>query len=155
MTRSIRRGDDLPFDIDSVAHITDMMIIGSWFMLRELEISFARTPICPWHAMERHLVRVVGHPRRAGDTFFPLFSDNQGKTLSKYLLIQAFRKTLQAAGISTQVQDAQGKLQDLFGGHCLRVTGQFLACAGVETPLIQLLGRWSSTAWSGTCNQHL
>ena len=93
-----------------------------------------------WHATERYLIRVVGHPRRAGDTFFPLFSGNQGKTLSKYLLIQAFRKTLQAAGISTQVQDAQGKLQDLFGGHCLRVTGaQFLACAGVETPLIQLL----------------
>lgn len=177
--------DDLPFDIDSVAHITDMMIIGSWFMLRELEISFARDshlslhgnevhllvpvhktstqgsltvrvlqcpcnaqlqPLCPWHATERHLIRVVGHPRRAGDTCFALFSDNQGKTLSKYLLIQAFRKTLQAAGISTQVHDAHCKLQDLFGGHCLRVTGQFLACAGVETPLIQLLGRWSSTA---------
>lgn len=75
MTRSIRRGlgpasvkkgfnllplvnprDDLPFDIDSVAHITDMMIIGSWFMLRELEISFARDSHLSLHGNEVHLL---------------------------------------------------------------------------------------------------
>ena len=186
--------DDRPFDIDSVAHITDMMIIGSWFMLRELEISFARDshlclhgnevhllvpvhktstqgsltvrvlqcacsvqmhPLCPWHATERHLVRVLGHPRRAGDTFFPLFADSQGKTMSKYLLIQAFRKTLQSAGIATQVQDAQGKQQDIFGGHCLRVTGaQFLACAGWKHPSYNFWGDGRRPRWNGMCNQH-
>ena len=34
--------DERPFTFDSLAHMADLMIICSWFMLRELEISFAR-----------------------------------------------------------------------------------------------------------------
>ena len=34
--------DDGKFDINRTAHMADLMILCSWFMLRELEISFAR-----------------------------------------------------------------------------------------------------------------
>ena len=34
--------DDRPFSLDFLTHVADLMIICSWFMLRELEISFAR-----------------------------------------------------------------------------------------------------------------
>ena len=163
-----------------------MMIICSWFMLRELEISFARDthltlhgeevqllvpvhktntmgsltvrslqcacgvqdhPLCPWHAAERHLIRLSSHPQRRPDGYLPLFPQSDGNTATKYMLVKNIRQTLEAGGLETTLTDDGGKLVEKYSGHCLRVSGaQFLAAAGVQVALIQLLGRWSSSA---------
>ena len=57
------------------------------------------------------------------------------------------RKALSACGVQTSITDDAGRTMEKFGGHCLRVAGaQFLAAAGIQLSLIQLLGRWSSSA---------
>lgn len=186
LARVVDPRDDKPFSLESLAHTADLMIICSWFMLRELEISFARDthltlhgeevqllvpvhktnsmgsltvrslqcacgirdhPLCPWHAAERHLIRVASHPHRRSDGYLPLFPLANGHSVTKHLLVKAFRNTLMACGVETTVQDDAGRLVEKFGGHCLRVSGaQFLAAAGIQVALIQLLGRWSSSA---------
>ena len=186
LSRLVDTKDDRPFSLDSLPHVADMMIICSWFMLRELEISFARDthltlhgeevqllvpvhktnsmgsmtvrslqcacgirdhPLCPWHSAERHLIRLAAHPHRRADGYLPLFPLQNGDAASKHLLVKAFRHTLEAAGLETTLQDDSGRLLEKYGGHCLRVSGaQFLAAAGVQVALIQLLGRWSSSA---------
>ena len=66
---------------------------------------------------------------------------------SKQTMVQALETVLQAAGVELTRLDERGQPKRRFGGHCLRVSGaQFLASAGTPTPLIQLLGRWSSMA---------
>ena len=184
--RLVDTDDDHPFQLDRLAHVTDLMIICSWFMLRELEISFARDshltlhgeevqllvpvhktntmgsltvrslrcacgvqdhPLCPWHAAERHLIRVSSHPHRRTDGYLPLFPQADGSTATKYMLVKSIRQTLEACGVETTITDDSGRLVERFSGHCLRVSGaQFLAAAGVQVALIQLLGRWSSSA---------
>ena len=91
--------DSDPFDALNVHHFADLLIIGCWFMLREIEVAGAvsqhltlhgtevqltlpvhktaadgnmairtlRCPckaiihkLCPWHAAERHLIRLAG-----------------------------------------------------------------------------------------------
>ena len=102
-------------------------------------------PLCPWHAGERHLIRVQSlmeeHP--SGQRF--LFPQPDGSASSKPQVIAAIRLVLLAAGIELQRPDGTGTLKDRFHGHCLRVSGaQMLAAAGVQLQLIQLLGRWTS-----------
>ena len=178
--------DEDSFDFSSVEHCTDMVIIGSWWMLRELEMSSAKVQhlyveeglahlllpvhktetagslsvrslgcackghparLCPWHAVERHLVRVYGHKAYRAQQHFPLFPTADGLAPSKQCMIQAIESVLQSAGIELTRVDESGNLKRRFGGHTLRVSGaQFLASAGTPTPLIQLLGRWSSMA---------
>lgn len=176
-------GDD-PFDLNDVAHCVDMVIIGVWWMLRELEMSSAQVHhlyldsglahllvpvhksesagnllaralgcackdtlarLCPWHCVERHLVRVYNHPCYKPQQHFPLFPDENGKTPSKQRMVAAFQSVIRAAGVELDRPDERGQLKPRFGGHVLRVSGaQFLASAGVATQHIQLLGRWSS-----------
>ena len=178
-------GDD-PFDLNDVAHCVDMVIIGVWWMLRELEMSSAQVHhlyldsglahllvpvhksesagnllaralgcackdtlarLCPWHCVERHLVRVYNHPCYKPQQHFPLFPDENGKTPSKQRMVAAFQSVIRAAGVELDRPDERGQLKPRFGGHVLRVSGaQFLASAGVATQHIQLLGRWSSMA---------
>lgn len=106
LTRAIDVRDAAPFDIERVPHMADLMVICGWFMLREIEISFARDShmtisgmevslmvpvhktnthgaltvrtlrcacgvqeelLCPWHAAERHVIRLSQHPEELPD----------------------------------------------------------------------------------------
>ena len=178
--------DTSPFDPGCIAHATDMMLVAAWFMLREIEISFARLPhltldgpyvslvlpvhktntaggltlrrlrcpchiqihvLCPWHAAERHLIRVLAASNAGTGKYMPLFPTSGGQNLSKYHLIQTIRNVLGRCGIPTTRSDGEAPPKQLFGGHCLRVSGaQYLASAGVPVAIIQMLGRWSSNA---------
>ena len=54
---------------------------------------------------------------------------------------------LSAAGWQTTYTDDAGHKRFVFGGHAARVAGAtFLALRGVPVSIIQLIGRWSSTA---------
>ena len=182
----VDQDDTEPFSLQRLPHVADVILLGCWFMMRELEMSSARdsylwldgnevtmmiplhktsiqsslttrtltcacsvrlSPMCPWHAAERHLVRLSQHPAKKPGTFFPLFPGEDGEVVTKYKTNAHLRAALTTAGISTTMTDANGHSHELYGGHSLRVSGaQFLAAAGVELSLIQLLGRWSSTA---------
>ena len=105
------------------------------------------TLLCPWHAAERHLVRVSLHRHLRGGDQFPLFPTEEGRTPSKYLVINAFRKLISELGIPIDRIDPQGRSVARFGGHVMRVSGaQMLASSGIHIQLVQLLGRWSSQA---------
>lgn len=103
--------------------------------------------LCPWHAGERHLVRLSLHPKLTRSHHLPLFPTDQGMAASKYLMIQAFRRVIAATGTPTTRPDPQGRELQRFSGHVLRVSGaQLLASSGIPVQLIQLLGRWTSQA---------
>ncbi len=182
----VDQDDTEPFSFQRLSHVADFILLGAWFMMRELEMSSARdsflrlegnevtmmiplhktsiqtsltsrtltcacstqmSPLCPWHSAERHLVRLSQHSAKRPGAFFPLFPGDDGQVVSKYKTNVHLRAALNTAGITTTMQDANGYSHELYGGHSLRVSGaQFLAAAGVELSLIQLLGRWSSSA---------
>ena len=103
--------------------------------------------LCPWHAGERHLVRLSLHPKLARSYHLPLFPTDQGVAASKYMMIQAFRRMIAATGTPTTRPDPQARDMQRFSGHVLRVSGaQLLASSGIAVQLIQLLGRWTSQA---------
>ena len=103
--------------------------------------------MCPWHAGERHLVRLSLHPRLTRSHHLPLFPTAQGMAPSKYMVIQAFRRVIATTGTATMRRDPQGRELQRFAGHVMRVAGaQMLASSGVPVQLIQLLGRWTSQA---------
>ncbi|CAE7595796.1 unnamed protein product [Symbiodinium sp. CCMP2592] len=102
-------------------------------------------PLCPYHAALRHVSRL----RRAGRWVrgAPLFPDGTGDTWEKSEAVLFFRRVLLAAGIQLTTTDHNGATVQLFNGHLARVAGAaWLASKGVNTPIIQLLGRWSSAA---------
>ncbi|CAE7450229.1 unnamed protein product [Symbiodinium sp. KB8] len=105
----------------------------------------AVSPLCPYHSAVRHMERL-----KAAGVWFrdrPLFPDSSGETWEKSSAILLFRRVLMAAGIQTTAVDHTGAPVQLFGGHLARVAGaSWLASKGVPTPVIQLLGRWSSAA---------
>ena len=105
----------------------------------------AVSPLCPYHSAVRHIERL-----KAAGVWFrdrPLFPDSSGATWEKSSAILLFRRVLMAAGIQTTAVDHTGAPVQLFGGHLARVAGaSWLASKGVPTPVIQLLGRWSSAA---------
>ena len=103
--------------------------------------------LCPWHAGERHLVRLSLHPKLTRSYHLPLFPTDQGVAASKYMMIQAFWRVIAATGTPTTRPDPQGRDMQRFSGHVLRVSGaQLLASSGIAVQLIQLLGRWTSQA---------
>ena len=102
-------------------------------------------PMCPAHAALRHIsrLRAAGLWLRGG----PLFPDAAGGTWAKGDAVLLFRRVLLAAGVALTTVDHEGHVVQLFAGHAARVAGAaWLASRGVPTPIIQLLGRWSSTA---------
>ncbi|CAE7519431.1 unnamed protein product [Symbiodinium sp. CCMP2592] len=102
-------------------------------------------PLCPYHAALRHVSRL----RRAGRWVrgAPLFPDGTGDTWEKSETVLFFRRVLLAAGIQLTTTDHNGATVQLFNGHLARVAGAaWLASKGVNTPIIHLLGRWSSAA---------
>lgn len=186
LARIIDVDDACPFDHARLSHAADMMVIGCWFMMREIELSFAkkehlylegqyvnlvlpvhktntaggltlrrlRCPckvhinhLCPWHAAERHLIRMSTLDTRRFSHTSPIFPDYDGQPLSKHIVIQMIRKVLEECGVAITRSDGTSPPKQLFGGHCLRVSGaQFLSSSGVSTSMVQLLGRWSSSA---------
>ena len=67
--------------------------------------------------------------------------------MTKEKAVQAIRFAAALAGLDLTYIDARGRTRQAFGGHALRVTGaQFRARHGVDTYLIQLIGRWGSNA---------
>ena len=165
--------DTIPFNFAELGHLRDASLIAIWFMLREIEFSNAKlshltligdevqltlplhktdsygrlSTLCPWHAAERHLVRVSLHRHLRGGDQFLLFPTEEGRTPSKYLVINAFRKLISELGIPIDRIDPHGRSVARFGGHVMRVSGaQMLASSGIHIQLVQLLGRWSSQA---------
>ena len=103
--------------------------------------------LCVWHSTERHLVRLEAHPAREGGLQFPLFPDENGRTASKQRFIEAIRMVISRTGTCMTRPGPDGQETQRFHGHCLRIAGaQMLSSSGVERALIQLLGRWTSTA---------
>ena len=103
--------------------------------------------LCPWHAGERHQLRLAAREDYRSGQHYPLCPSTRGDTPAKKEVIACIRATLEKAGVQTIRNDTDGCQHQRFGGHAMRVSGaQFLAAAGVSTGLIQLLGRWTSTA---------
>jgi len=103
--------------------------------------------MCVWHSAERHLLRLESHPCGGSRTRIPLFPDEEGKTASKQTFIEAIRRVIAKTGTSLTRPGPEGQDTQRYHGHVLRISGaQMLSSSGVELALIQLLGRWTSTA---------
>ena len=103
--------------------------------------------MCVWHSTERHLLRLEAHYQGATQRQMPLFPDEDGRTASKQVFIEAIRRVIGATGTALTRLGPDGAEPQRFHGHVLRISGaQMLSSSGVELSLIQLLGRWTSTA---------
>eukprot|EP00435_Cladocopium_sp_Y103_P054359 s601_g17.t1 len=104
-------------------------------------------PLCPVHAAQRHLSRLRAHVAFQNQADFPVVPNDEGQVLSKHLMVQFFRRTIAAAGVSLTRPNHEGAETERFAGHVCRVSGaQWLSRLGMPLNQIQLLGRWSSTA---------
>ena len=112
-----------------------------------------RTVLMAWHcggwdalARSRSTVCAPGAPLRDTSYGWPprilkriasshLCSQTRiGRPLSKHWMIQMIRRVSQECGVSTTRSDGTSPPKQLFGGHCLRVSGaQFLSASGVST----------------------
>ena len=170
-------------DMDILPHAVDVLVVATWFMLREIEIAGARVkdievtaatvsldmplhktaqggqteltrrsfrcvcgaarqPLCPRCAADRHLRRL--DRSEPGAYLFPGAGGQQRTKLETAGLLNM---VLSAAGWQTIYTDSAGHKRFVFGGHAARVAGAtFLALRGVPVAVIQLIGRWSSTA---------
>ena len=171
------------FDMNILPHAVDIVVLATWFMLREIEIAGARVkdvevtpaavsldiplhktaqggqqeltrrsfrcvcstaaqPLCPRCAADRHVRRLD----RAEPGAY-LFPGAGGQQRTKLETAELFNMVLSAAGLQTIYTDTAGHKRFIFGGHAARVAGAtFLALRGVPVAVIQLIGRWSSTA---------
>lgn len=103
--------------------------------------------LCPWHAAERHLIRVNCITQGPSRSNFPLIPDRHGGVVTKLAMVTALRNLLQQVGIQVHITTDEDKQIPRFGGHSVRVSGaMMLASAKVPVHLIQLMGRWSSAA---------
>ena len=170
-------------DLDILPHAVDVLVVATWFMLREIEIAGARVkdieitaatvsldiplhktaqggqteltrrsfrcvcgaarqPLCPRCAAARHFRRL--DRSEPGAYLFPGAGGQQRTKLETAGLLNM---VLSAAGWQTIYTDDAGHTRFVFGGHAARVAGAtFLALRGVPVAIIQLIGRWSSTA---------
>ncbi|CAE7393012.1 unnamed protein product [Symbiodinium necroappetens] len=109
---------DGPLDCRRPHHAVDVVIVASWFMLRESELAGAR-------------VRDI----------------TLSAAVTKAASVEMFGLVLGTAGVETHHTTPDGRSLPIFGGHSARVAGAtFLAARGVAVAVIQLLGRWSSSA---------
>ena len=103
--------------------------------------------MCVWHSAERHLVRLEAFDSDEPRQNLPLFPDGRGRTASKSAFIEAIRRVIARTGTSLTRPGPDGQDTQRYHGHVLRISGaQMLSSSGVELSLIQLLGRWTSTA---------
>ena len=102
-------------------------------------------PLCPYHAARRHVDRLKAAGAWARGK--PLFPDGAGRTWARGEVVLFFRRVLLAAGVALTTTDHTGAVVQIYARHLCRVAGAaWLAGRAVPTPVIQLLGRWSSTA---------
>lgn len=175
LARIIDADDNSPFDHARLSHAADMMVLGCWFMMREIELSFAKNAhlylegqyvnlvlpvhktntsggltlrrlrcpcrvhinhLCPWHAAERHLIRMAAHESDKYSQSSPLFPDQEGRPLSKHLVIQMIRRVLLECGVETTRSDGVSPPKQLFGASECQERSFFL--------LLEFLHRWRS-----------
>ena len=99
--------------------------------------------LCPYHAA--YELQKLTYDAADPDGEGPLFSTNM-EVMTKHETIANIRAVLQAAGIETTRQGADG-LMERYHGHCLRVSGaQFLTQMKFSAQLVMLTGRWGSQA---------
>lgn len=106
--------------------------------------------LCPFHCARQHVKNLRSHfshlPQGEFDVL-PLFPDRDGCTVDKKDMIDGIRTVAAACGSELTYIDLRGRVRQLFGGHAPRVAGaQFLARHGVDFYIIQLVGRWASSA---------
>ena len=170
-------------DMDTLPHAVDVVVVSTWFMLREIEIagarvkdieittatvsldiplhktaqggqseltrrsfrcvcSTARQPLCPRCAADRHYRRLARSEPGAY-----LFPGAGGQQRTKLETAGLLNMVLSAAGWQTIYTDGAGPKGSCLGDTPPRVAGAtFLALRGVPVAVIQLIGRWSSTA---------
>ena len=105
----------------------------------------ATHPLCPVHAAVRHIARL--HMAAVVEFDAPLVPGAAGGEFTKGAFVEAALQVLRAAGIDCMYVDPNGRRRPRFRGHLARVAGAtFLASKGVPIEVIQLLGRWSSSA---------
>ena len=106
--------------------------------------------LCPFHCAVQHVNNLRAFFQDIDNDQFQslfLFPVHDGTTMSKDATILAIRLCAQITGADMSYVDARGRTRQSFGGHALRVSGaQFLARHGVDTYLVQLIGRWGSNA---------
>ena len=105
------------FSFQDPAAAADALLIGSYFMLREVEMASACSEhlnmLLPVHQtasegdLTRHLQRLE-ILQGCLDIPHPAFPDDRGKVLSKAAMIQAIRQYLAAAGVETTRPDEAG-----------------------------------------------
>ena len=77
----------------------------------------------------------------------PLFPTASGGVLSKAQVVHALREGIATTSTPLVAVDTSGVQRQRFGEHVARVAGaQALARAGVDISLIELIGRWGSSA---------
>ena len=106
--------------------------------------------LCPFHCLLQHRSNLRSFFSDLTNESFlnlALFPTKAGNVMDKDSTVQAIRFCAQLTGADPTYTDARGRLRQSFGGHALRASGaQFLARHGVDTYLIQLIGRWGSNA---------
>ena len=108
--------------------------------------------ICPVHTLElqrstlkdwfpsQHL------PNGGPNSDLPLFPNEDGSPCTKQAIVESIQKAAEFLGLPKVSADSLS----LWSGHSLRVAGaQGLALVGLDTWIIQLLGRWGSSAVFG------
>ena len=89
------------------------------------------TDICP-------VQRMIAYLATRGPSQGPLFMHKDGQPLSRSSLVKKVRSALTQAGMDASI----------YSGHSFRIGAASTAAAkGVEDALIQILGRWQSTAY--------
>jgi len=87
--------------------------------------------LCPVAAILEYLIRRGNHPG-------PLFVLQDGRPLSRSMLVEKVRQALRRAGIDASE----------YNGHSFRIGAATTAAAqGISVPLIKTLGRWRSEAF--------
>eukprot|EP00435_Cladocopium_sp_Y103_P058647 s456_g20.t1 len=133
------------FSMQSASHGRDVLILASWFMLRELELAG-----CKWSHLwiESPNVNLM-LPVQKNDTSGSLTmrSLRWHRCTTWIYMVQFFRMTIAAAGVSLTRPNQDGCETERFSGHVCRVSGaQWLSRLGMPLNQVQLLGRWNSTA---------
>jgi hypothetical protein len=103
----------------------------------DTSLSYSFHKICPYHQMCAHLSDLGDLGQST-----PLFPSNKGQFLSKESSVGLIRSAV--TEIFGEAEEAARI--DRLGGHSLRVSGaQAMARTGIDTTLIQLIGRWGSS----------
>ena len=103
--------------------------------------------LCVWHSSERHLLRLEAHCQDEPRQQLPPFPDQGGSHRLQADVHRGLQEGHRAHWHRADTHGPRRTRSQRFHGHVLRISGaQMLSSSGVELALIQLLGRWTSTA---------